>query len=180
MTTRICSMCKIEKSLETEFSKNKAMSGGREYQCKICRKILCSKRMQDPHIKTRKLEQTRLYKKTPEFKQRRSLIEKYRRNNDLQYKMIINLRNRCRKAFLGFYKDKTTKKLLGCSLQELQDHITSKFQFGMTMNNYGKWHLDHIIPLSSATDKIELEILCHYTNLQPLWAIDNLIKSNKR
>lgn len=180
MTTRTCNICKIEKYLEIEFSKNKTMSGGREYQCKVCRKILYKKRMQDPQIKKQKLEQTRLYKKSKTFKRHRNSLEKNRRNIDLQYRMIGNLRSRCRKAFLGFYKDKTTKKLLGCSLQELQDHIMSQFQFGMTMHNYGEWHLDHIIPLSSAKDKTELEILCHYTNLQPLWAIDNLIKSNKR
>lgn len=180
MPTRVCSMCKIEKNLETDFSKNKCMSGGKEYQCRLCRKILHTERMKNSHIKAKKLEQTRLYKKTEQFKQHRNKIEKQRRDNDLQYRMIINLRNRCRKAFLGFYKDKTTQKLLGCSLQELESYIVAKFQYGMTMDNYGKWHLDHIIPLSSAQNKKELEQLCHYTNLQPLWAQDNLTKSNKR
>jgi len=180
MVTRLCCMCKVEKDLETAFAKNKSMSLGKQYECKECRKILYTKRMSDPENKQKKLEQVKNYKKTQEFKERRNLLEKKRRNNDPQYKMIINLRNRCRKAFLGFYKDKTTKKLLGCSLEELQSYIESKFQFGMTMDNYGEWHLDHIIPLSSAKGSIELEQLCHYTNLQPLWAKDNLIKSNKR
>ena len=180
MATRLCCMCKIEKDLETAFANNRSMSGGKQYECKECRKILYTQRMSDPLNKKKKLEQVKIYKKTKEFRERRNILEKNRRNNDAQYKMIINLRHRCRKAFLGFYKDKTTKKLLGCSLQELQNHIESKFQFGMTMNNYGDWHLDHIIPLSSAKDSTELERLCHYTNLQPLWAQDNLIKSNKR
>jgi len=46
------------------------------------------------------------------------------------------------------------------------------------MENHGKWHIDHIIPLSSATSKDELLKLCHYSNLQPLWKVDNLQKSN--
>jgi hypothetical protein len=52
----------------------------------------------------------------------------------------------------------------------------------MTWENHGVhgWHIDHIIPLSSAKDDIELlKKLCHYTNLQPLWAEENRIKSNK-
>jgi hypothetical protein len=49
----------------------------------------------------------------------------------------------------------------------------------MSWSNHGKWHIDHIIPLSSAKSKEELVKLCHYTNLQPLWALDNLGKANK-
>jgi len=62
-------------------------------------------------------------------------------------------------------------------------HLESKFQEGMSWENYGKngWHLDHIIPLSAfdLTDPEQLKIACHYTNIQPLWARDNLVKSNK-
>ena len=49
----------------------------------------------------------------------------------------------------------------------------------MSWDNYGKWHIDHIIPLSSANSEDDIYKLCHYTNLQPLWAEDNLKKSNK-
>ncbi len=50
----------------------------------------------------------------------------------------------------------------------------------MSFDNYGKWHIDHIIPLSSAgNDLVKLKELCHYTNLQPLWAIDNIMKRDK-
>ena len=49
----------------------------------------------------------------------------------------------------------------------------------MTWDNYGQWHIDHIIPLSSAKTEMEIYELCKYTNLQPLWAVDNLRKNNK-
>ncbi len=82
-----------------------------------------------------------------------------------------------RKAALG-----RMGELVGCSIQELKQHLESKFQPGMTWENYGYsgWHVDHVIPLSTFTLTIREELLKanHYTNLQPLWAEDNLRKSN--
>jgi hypothetical protein len=49
----------------------------------------------------------------------------------------------------------------------------------MSWDNHGEWHIDHIIPLSSAKNENDVYTLCHYTNLQPLWAEENLRKSNK-
>jgi hypothetical protein len=60
-------------------------------------------------------------------------------------------------------------------MEYLGDLFTEK----MNWDNYGKWHVDHIIPLSSANTEEEIYKLCHYTNLQPLWAEDNIKKSNK-
>ena len=73
--------------------------------------------------------------------------------------------------------------LLGCTVEELKTHIENQFKDGMTWENwkYDGWHLDHIIPCSSfdLTKKKEHKKCFHYTNLQPLWAKDNLSKSNK-
>jgi hypothetical protein len=78
-------------------------------------------------------------------------------------------------------KTNKTFEIVGLNPIELSYYLESQFTEGMSWNNYGKygWHIDHIIPLSSAKTEKELYELCHYTNLQPLWAEDNLKKSNK-
>tara|TARA_R110000803_G_scaffold172667_1_gene235497 strand:- start:219 stop:917 length:699 start_codon:yes stop_codon:yes gene_type:complete len=82
-----------------------------------------------------------------------------------------------------FSYTKTSSSLLGCTVEELKTHIENQFKDGMTWENwkYDGWHLDHIIPCSSfdLTKKKEHKKCFHYTNLQPLWAKDNLSKSNK-
>ena len=69
-----------------------------------------------------------------------------------------------------------TFELVGCQLPELRQHLEAQFTAGMSWANYGSWHVDHVKPLSKATSREELASLCHYTNLQPLWARDNLKK----
>lgn len=108
--------------------------------------------------------------------------EKLRRNTDPSYKLITNQRTRIT-GILKKHKTEKTLDLLGCSAQFLRTYLENKFLEGMTWENYGKhgWHVDHIIPCSSfdLTDP-EQQIKCfHYTNLQPLWAVDNLKKSNR-
>lgn len=70
---------------------------------------------------------------------------------------------------------------LGCSRDELCSHIESRFTEGMTWENMKEWHIDHVKPLSSfnVLDPSERKKANHFSNLQPLWAIDNLKKYNK-
>jgi len=70
--------------------------------------------------------------------------------------------------------------LLGCTIQEYKEHIEKQFTEGMSWDNYGKWHIDHTIPLQYDNPSVE-DVLArlHYTNTQPLWAIDNIRKGNK-
>ena len=76
----------------------------------------------------------------------------------------------------NYTKRSKTYKLLGCTYKELKLYLESKFDNNMSWDNHGEWHIDHIIPLSSANNKEEFEKLWHYKNLQPLWAKDNLEK----
>ena len=76
-------------------------------------------------------------------------------------------------------KKNKTFNYIGCTPQFLKEYLETKFVSGMSWDNHGEWHIDHIIPLSSAKNENDVYMLCHYTNLQPLWAEDNLKKSNK-
>lgn len=75
------------------------------------------------------------------------------------------------------------QSLIGCTFSEFISYISSKFKTGMSWENHSKygWHLDHIKPCSAfdLTQKEEIKKCFHYTNFQPLWAKDNLSKTNK-
>jgi hypothetical protein len=81
----------------------------------------------------------------------------------------------------GYDKTKKTFDNIGCNPYKLKQHLESQFQEGMTWDNHGQygWHIDHIIPLASATTEEEIYKLNHYTNLQPLWWEDNIKKRDK-
>lgn len=68
---------------------------------------------------------------------------------------------------------------MGEELDVVRNHLENQFTDGMSWDNMGKWHIDHITPLSSAKTPEELKSLCHYLNLQPLWAFDNLSKGDR-
>lgn len=105
--------------------------------------------------------------------------KKERRKTDINFKLKCNLRKRIWDVVKGNSKSKSTKKLLGCSIEFLKNHLESQFQEGMNWANYGKWHVDHIKPcVKFDLSKPDQQRLCfNYKNLQPLWAIDNLRKN---
>lgn len=107
--------------------------------------------------------------------------EKNRRQHDIDFKLRNALRSRLFKALRGLVKNGSAVRDLGCSIEELRKHLETQFQPGMTWENYGEWHIDHITPLASfdLTDGAQLKKACYFNNLQPLWAKDNLRKGNR-
>jgi hypothetical protein len=109
--------------------------------------------------------------------------ESKRRKNDTLYRLTRFQRDsltRITKVIKG-ERENTSAEYLGCSIKEFKNYIESKWQKGMSWSNntmHG-WHMDHIIPLSSAKTEQDIIKLCHYTNVQPLWAKENLSKGNK-
>ena len=97
---------------------------------------------------------------------------------NMQFRLAMQLRDRLRKALGRHTKQGSAVKLLGCSISEFIAYLERKFQPGMTWENKADWHIDHVKPLAlfDLSDSAQLAQACHYTNLQPLWASDNLKK----
>lgn len=87
----------------------------------------------------------------------------------------VNVRNSLKNN-----KELSSKEYLGCNVEELKMHIENQFHEGMTWDNYGEWHIDHIVPLKYENPTLEETIKrLHFSNTQPLWAKDNIAKGNR-
>jgi hypothetical protein len=125
------------------------------------------------------------YKKINKDKilKRRREYESIKKQTNPIYKFRHNVRTLiggCFKRGKNNYEKKTrTEDILSCTIDEFKIYIETKFKKGMSFENHGEWHLDHIIPLASANTEEEIIRLNHYTNFQPLWAEENLSKGDK-
>lgn len=101
-----------------------------------------------------------------------------RRANDPVFRFVDCTRARLRKILNGTRSHPEALALLGCTRQEYRDHLESQFTEGMSWENHGEWHVDHIIPVSAFDqNKLDERAICwHYSNTQPLWAEDNMAK----
>ncbi len=120
-------------------------------------------------------------RKTKQHKNYQNSYMKSRRALDPVYDMSLRLRARISKAISnqGYTKRSKTNEIIGCDWNRFVTYLESKFNDGMNWGNRDKWHIDHIIPLATAKSEEEIIKLSHYTNLQPLWASDNLKKGCK-
>jgi len=157
------------------------------------------KKKHSKEIKEQNKEYRRMHKiKIREINKEYRRIHKNERNEylsiqrkmDINFKILCNLRSRLCNALRGNSKLARTIQLLGCSLEFLKQHLQKQFKSGMNWKNYGngwngkglkEWHIDHIVPCALFDlSKINEQRKCfHYTNLQPLWAEENL-KKNRR
>jgi hypothetical protein len=196
METKICKVCNIEKSIENFriFNKEK---GYRINHCRDC-KIEYLKRYTSENVEQRKIRSKEYRNKNKEIVKERKKnyylnnkekIREYkrkwedkRRNDGTLFKLKQLVRHRIG-MFMKINNMKKTNKtfdIVGCSPEFLKEHLEKQFKEGMTWEKMGKEiHIDHIIPLSSAKTEEDIYKLCHYTNLQPLWAQENLSKGNR-
>ena len=200
MVTKVCKKCDKDKLL-SEFGTHCRLKSGISNVCFDCRRI--ETKIFYEKNKEKELERNR--KKSKNFrlnnheKALKALYEwknknkdyineyakkynTYQYNNDEIFKLKTIIRNRIKKFLTLKNIDKKNKTfdIVGCSPEHLKEYLECKFTEGMYWEKMGQYiHIDHIIPLSSAKTEEEVYKLCHYTNLQPLWAKDNLRKHNK-
>lgn len=191
MENKVCSKCGIEKQI-TDFNTRAGIekfdkNGNIRYRsnCKEC----CYS------SEKRKLHYQKNKEKIALRKQKRYYSDEQHRQKSLEYSKnytkeriksddLFKSKQKIRKL-IGRYisrhkfkKINKTNEILGCSWEQFKYHIESQFKEGMTWKNHGEWHFDHIKPVSLANNYEELIELNHYTNFQPLWAEENLKKSN--
>ena len=165
--------------------KNKDLITERAKQWYLNNKEHCSSRDKIHYKKNREsylLKGRKYYEKNKvKIKIYNKEYDKERKKTDSLFKLKCSLRSRTSGAFKanGYKKESMTGKMLGVDWEVCKLYIGRQFEKGMSWSNHGKWHIDHIIPLASAKTEQELIKLCHYSNLQPLWAFDNISKSNK-
>jgi hypothetical protein len=207
--TKECAKCKEIKAFG-QFYKSKRGRNGLSNYCKLCSKACKDKWYQDNKERVKiynnldyireKRENTRRerYRNDPVFRAQEnergrrhyanSKTGKIKRN--LQRKkwaaipknrIAITLRKRIYAALNGIAATESTETLLGCSFESARLYIESLFQPGMSWENYGDWHIDHIIPLSNfdLMDINQAKIACNHLNLRPLWKLDNFVKGSK-
>ena len=169
---------------------------GKKYNLEKVKKWVKKKRETDPEYfkkfqKNRKEYfreyQIKLRKENP--KKARELVRKgakrfyQKTKRHTKYIILRALRRRLSDTIrkVGANKKASTMEMLGCSAEDFKNYFENKFREGMIWENYGTWHIDHINPCDSfnLTKDEEQKRCFHYTNLQPLWAKENLIKSNK-
>lgn len=208
--TKVCTACQEEFPATSEyFGKHKGGKYGLLAKCKVCHKNYQkelylkhrNKRLAEKRIELQlhpeKIKQRRREQYIKHRNKRLNDVKKYqiknknkirkrlakstlnRYHNDTHFKIKMNLSRRLRQ-FIN-KEGKRTIDFIGCSIDYIKTHLEKQFTAGMTWDNYGKWHIDHIMPCASfdLTDPEQQKKCFHYSNLQPLWAVDNLRKSDK-
>jgi hypothetical protein len=167
-----CSVCNIVKDL-TKFNNQQKGKFGKRSCCRECQ-ARNKKEYNSKNKEKNKNYSIEYHKKNPKYI---SEYQKNRRKKDLNFRLIGNLRARLCNIIKN--KTKNTLDCLGVDIDKFKQHIQKQFQDGMCWDNYGEWHIDHIIPISHGKNQKEIYKLNYYTNLRPLWKIENLKKSNK-
>lgn len=186
-----CRVCTQLKDL-TDFPIRKDSKDGRRNSCSDCNKLshkaIYAGKAELRKSQVRQHYADNRYKVLAQKKEyyhanaqtiKSKIVEK--RQTDLQARLRHRLRTRLNKALKKSFKSGSAVSDLGCSIEQFKIHLESLFKPGMTWENLGQWHVDHKYPLAAfdLTDRSQFLRAAHFTNLQPLWASDNISKGCK-
>ena len=207
MGMKTCNRCEEIKPY-SDFHKNKTTGDGYVTRCKSCMLQIYQEKNKDSiEAKNKRIAHNKKHKKAKDSarakakyqrdieasratrreadrrrKHKRNEYERHRYANDPDYRLTCQIRKRTLKALKNNSKSDSTVGLLGCSIQYAKKHLESQFADGMNWDNHGVhgWHIDHIRPCDSfdLSDPEQQRQCFHYTNLQPLWAVENESKGN--
>jgi len=179
---KTCIICNLT-FMRKEFYKSGTHKDGHSPYCKVCSRELEKKNRsenidewRDKHSKNQKLWRSNNKNKVTKSKK---IYKRNRRKKDPLFRLKESLCSRLRLAVKGHNKSDNTMNLIGCDIDFLKEYIESQFSEGMCWDNYGEWHIDHIIPCCSFdfSSQDEQKKCFNYKNLRPLWAIDNTLKA---
>lgn len=189
---KTCSKCGGELPATTEYwHLNKSRPDGLSYWCKVCQREANRKARSTPEGREASREASRKSRSTPEGREksresnRTACRQRYQNGKYQEYientplakmRQVLSSRVRTAMKLKGWRKNTKTQVLLGCSFEEFKAHIEEQFQPGMSWENAGEWHYDHILPCSCATTEEELIALQHFSNFQPMWGSENISK----
>ena len=172
-----------KRTRETEEQKQKGREATKRWRernkekARESARISMRKLYADPEYRKKHLEQ----KRAPESREKINKRERERYNSCHNARMCRLLRSRVRASLRGKGRADSAVKMLGCTVDEAREHLEAQFSEGMSWENHGEWHIDHIKPLSwfDLSDPKQMAEACHYTNLQPLWGYENISKGNR-
>lgn len=174
-------LIKTRKKVYHDKNREKLNKKAKEWREKNSSQYLLQKRNYYKENREIVLERRKLWSKN-----NREKINKYiktKKNEKPLFRVELNIRSRVKQYLKqkNITQNNKTFDIIGIEVNELKKYLESQFINGMSWENYGiyGWHIDHKIPLCSAKNETELLKLFHYTNLQPLWAEENLKKNGK-
>lgn len=178
-----CNVCGEYRNIN-DFQKHRNYKDGIRKHCKKCHAVYNKKWRLNNREKLLEYSKTYYCLHKRELNKDHNRYFKERCKIDINYKLSHMLRSRLNSAVKGGYKSGSAVKDLGCSIEYFKNHIERQFLEDMSWDNYGRavgeWSIDHIKPLASfdLSNRDQLLEACHYTNLRPMWHIDNLIKGS--
>lgn len=123
------------------------------------------------------------YWRNPEKAHAKLKRDNFKRRSTPEGKLNHSMASNIRNSLMGMKQGRSWEKLVGYSVDQLKNHLAKQFKQGMSWKNYGKWEIDHIIPISAfnfiSHENIDFKRCWALKNLQPLWKSENRIKNNK-